>query len=264
MNKVIPAIVGGAMFLSACSAETASHTLPTTNKGAAIQPAIATVPAFGQVEFEASFPQADQHIVRDMANVYVTAYGCAQTVVRVAVEVMPAPETSTDGSIVTTRATSTPGRVVFNQSGFPQTTDDLGNITIHEFTHACQESQPKLFAKPVRLPDGAVARGAQGFNLLVTLPTGEETEFHLIEEGTAEALASKAKQDYTVQDKRYFALGKLTRKLQEQASITSLELARMQHNDDLEQFVQRNSPAGQPFEANLPFVVSEYQQAYNS
>ena len=108
-----------------------------------------------------------------------------------------------DGGTGVILETAEPGIIKLGREGDPFM------IVLHAMTHATKPDNSTLLDLQLPFSDGFI-RGYHGLNILVVLNNGEETKFTKIEEGMAERNASSF-QGYTVEDGRYFAVGKLAR-----------------------------------------------------
>lgn len=162
-----------------------------------------------------------------------------------------------DGRISVTLETAEPGIIKLGREGDP----DM--IVLHAMTHATKPDNPTVLDTPIPFSDGVVS-GYHGLDILVALNNGEETKFTKIEEGMAERNAS-AFSGYTVEDARYFAVGKLARDHFPFERYTyAHEWAK---SNDIPALVRAR--LNLPFGANLTSthietVMTEYMQAWNS
>jgi hypothetical protein len=116
-----------------------------------------------------------------------------------------------DGGREETEATSSPGEIdLVPALAHGWTQEKARRVALHEATHVSAPRKVRLAGSKGTLRDGAQVISTQGFSILVSLPSGEETAFRKIGEGAAEALASLVDRAYSVEDKRYFQLGQST------------------------------------------------------
>lgn len=172
-----------------------------------------------------------QNEIRAAFNAYVSAYGCQPVVTAVV-------GTQIEGNVQqdTTVEEQVKGHEIsyFTQDN-PEKTR---NITKHALTHACKiDGSEKKFDDPFELEPGVKVLGVNGFFLEVQLSDGSTSYFTKIEEGVAEALASKMGPGYTVDSESYFNVGSLTIKFMNLANLTPKQLAEMQQSSDLKGFI---------------------------
>lgn len=256
MNRFLPVVASGAMFLGACSAETMQHAPEQKATSPVGRPTVEMV-------FEGAIPEQQMQTIKSTGEHYASVYGCASG--KVTVTLGQFATEGRNGAVIVVEAESAPGSITFNSNTLvTDAVQKVRNTTAHEMTHACQTDEPINFANPITLPDGAVATGVHGFGILIELPSGERTKFMKIEEGVAEAEASLLYPDYKVDDPQYFKAGNLTRYVMDQHGITGSQLAGMVQTNNLAEYVNKIGDPNQPFETNLINAMNKYQEAFNS
>ncbi len=108
------------------------------------------------------------------------------------------------------------------------------NMVKHELTHACIETEPRMFAKRYQVEPSTYATGAAGFVVWFSDSTPEKPNtFNDIDEGVAEWIAEGVPGFVASTDRGYSSVRKLTSVLAGAADLNRKQLSDMHQNSDL-------------------------------
>jgi hypothetical protein len=147
-------------------------------------------------------------IIRRMAEEYRLNYGFPHQVLRVSHEDLSDYKEQTAFGEVVSIEQSFPAQInldanmILGKQPTTQHFQELRDTMLHALTHASKPLRPFLFDEEEMLSDGSTLYGYHGLGLLVRTVRGP-TKFTKMEEGAAEALATKLHSDYRASGEHY-------------------------------------------------------------